>query len=68
MTNYSTSEKPNDVEIYKVDTQEEKELIRKYNVYGVPVLIYFKNGKEIAREFGVKSQEQLKESVNKYFR
>ena len=68
MTNYSTSEKPADVEIYKVDTQEEKELVRKYNVYGVPVLIYFKNGQEIAREFGVKTQEQLKQSVNKYFR
>ena len=68
MTKYSTSNKPDDVEIYKVDIGEQSALASKYKAFAVPMLIYFKDGKEMARERGIKSVEQITDSVNKYLK
>jgi len=68
LTKYSTSDKPNDVEIYKVDIGEQGELAARFKAFAVPMLIYFKDGKEMARERGVKSPSQIAQSVNKYLK
>jgi len=68
MTIYSTSSKPDDVEIYKVEIGKQKAIAARYNAFAVPMLIYFKNGKEIAREIGVRSVKQLEKNVNKYLK
>jgi|GEM_PF-474688 len=48
-----------DMEIYKVDTQEEKELSQKYDVTSVPTIISFKDGQLLKREV-YKSEEEPK--------
>ena len=50
LTKYSTSNKPNDVEIYKVDIQKEPEIAKKYKVSAVPMLVYIKNNKVVKKE------------------
>ena len=40
--------------IAKVDVDENQSLAAKYGVMSIPTVIFFKNGKEIGREVGVK--------------
>jgi thioredoxin 1 len=47
------------VTIEKVDADERKDLIQKYNVTGVPTLIFLKFGNEISRHMGVMPKPQL---------
>ena len=67
LTKYNTSKKQ-DVTIYKVDIDAQKELAKKFNVRTVPTLIYLKDGKFQAQEFGVKTVNELKQSVEKHFK
>ncbi len=53
--------------IYKVDIGEEVYLNKKYDAITIPLFIYFKDGKEIAREDAIKTTEQIEDSFNKYF-
>ncbi|XPV68915.1 MAG: thioredoxin family protein [Halarcobacter sp.] len=58
--------KPKDVFIYKVDVDEYKEIALDYGVQGLPTLAYFKNGKLVAKELGLRSVKQLSQDVKKY--
>jgi len=66
LTQYNASLKPKDVEIYKVNIETQKELAKRFKINALPILIYFKDGKQMAKEAGVKSAEQLQEKVAKY--
>lgn len=59
--------KSEDVTIYKVDLDKEEAVGDRFDVQFYPIIIYFKDGKEVAREFGIKSPEEIKTSVKKYF-
>lgn len=52
-------EKPNDVEIYKVDVDQSFDLAKSFGVMSVPTLILFKNGTEAKRVIGLKSKDFL---------
>ena len=65
LTKYDASKQEN-VTIYKVDIEKQKQLVKNFNIRGIPTLVYLKNGKFIAKELGVKSEKQLKENVIKY--
>jgi thioredoxin-like negative regulator of GroEL len=41
-------------------------LARRFKIYGIPVLIYFKDGKAIAQEMGIRSAQELKINVENY--
>ena len=43
------------VDVWKVNADEHPELMQKYRIYGIPTLIGFKDGREIARQTGVGS-------------
>ncbi len=66
LTKYDAS-KTQDVTIYKVDIEDQKELANRFNVRSIPALVYIKNGKIIAQEVGVRSEDELKENVEEYF-
>ena len=53
------NEKPKNVEIYKVNIDNELPLAKKYGVSKLPTLVYFKNGKPIKEYVGVLSVEEL---------
>lgn len=53
--------------IYKLDVGNYPEIQKKYEVLGIPALVYFQNGKVVGRKLGVHSPTKLKELEEKYF-
>lgn len=53
-----------EVEIVKVDVQENMEIAKKYNITQIPCLITFKDGEEVARVIGpVPNKQELTDFV-----
>ena len=48
-----------EIKVCKLNTDENKELTRKYHVMSIPTFIVFKNGEEAARALGVQPKEAL---------
>ena len=47
------------ITILKIDTDKNHELTSKYNVHGVPTMILFKSGKQLWRQSGLLTKEQI---------
>lgn len=60
------NEYKNKAAIEKIDIQSNKELQKAYDVQSIPELILFKNGKEVWRNTGVISHNELCKVVNQY--
>jgi thioredoxin 1 len=52
------------VSIMKVDADISKETVKKFNIGGLPTIVFFKNGNEIARRTGVMSKSQLSNLID----
>lgn len=52
-----------DVQIGKVNVNEQMDLARQFRVVSIPTLIIFKNGQEVQRMVGVTSKEELKDAL-----
>ena len=52
------------IPILKVDTDESNSLATEYNIFSIPTLIMFENGKELKRNVGYLSYEELKKWVS----
>ncbi len=48
-------------QVQVVDVHRERSLAKAYVVFGTPMVVFLKHGKEIARLFGVPSEESLRE-------
>ena len=53
------------VKVFKLDTDQAKEVAGKYNIMGVPTFIIFKDGKNVEQVSGIQSKEALEELINK---
>lgn len=53
------------IPILKVDTDKESALASKYNISSIPTLIMFEDKKEIKRNVGYMSYDELKKWVSK---
>lgn len=60
--------KPDDVVIYKIDIDKERELLTRFDVKSIPTLIYMKNGKVQLKEVGIRSMNEISANVQKYLR
>lgn len=47
------------VDVWKVNSDEQPELLRKLGIYGIPTLVAFHNGQEVARRTGAASPQAL---------
>jgi thioredoxin 1 len=47
------------IKVIKIDVDQNSEIASRYNIQSVPTLIIFKNGKQIWRQSGVVSKNQL---------
>lgn len=56
-------DKENIIDIYKIDIDENLNLTKEYNIYSVPTMILFEDGKEIKRISGFMSDNELKKWV-----
>ena len=52
------------IPILKIDTDEENTVASKYNIISIPTVIIFENGKELKRNVGYLSYEELKKWVS----
>ena len=50
----------------RVNTQEEKEIAKKYNIMGIPHFGFFHYGKKIGSVTGVKSVGDMKDTIETY--
>jgi len=60
--------KPIDLTIYKVDIDKHMDLAKKYGVRSLPTIAYFKDGKLLKKEVGIKDVPALTISSKKYFK
>ena len=60
--------KPDNVEIYKVNIDDELLLAKKHGVSKLPTLLYFKDGKPIKEYVGIKTSQELLDSSKKDFK
>ena len=51
--------------IAKVDTDQAQELAVRFQVENIPTLVFFKNGKEAARQMGTQAPERLAAVLDK---
>ena len=63
-----SAKKPKNVEVYKVNVDDELTLEKKYGVTALPTLLYFKDGKVKKNYVGVLSSEELLEASNENFK
>ena len=67
LENFDVS-KPDNVQIYKVNVDDELTLAKKYGVSKLPTLIFFKNGKVMKDYVGVLSSEELLKASKENFK
>ena len=51
------------VKVGKVNTDEEEELAIKYNIFAIPTLIYFKDGKIVNTISGYRGKAEIEEFI-----
>ena len=54
----------NDISVIKVDVDKNQSLASRYQVRGVPTLILFKKGKQLWRQSGVLSSDEIINIIN----
>lgn len=54
------------VSIIKIDVDKNQQVAAEYQVRGVPTLILFKNGKQLWRQSGVVSSQQLTQIIKQH--
>lgn len=59
--------KNNDVEVFKVNIDEQRLLTKKYGVTRLPTLIYFKDGIPVKTIVGLRTTEELIENSKNFF-
>lgn len=52
-----------DIDIVKVNVDEEEDIARKYGVMSIPTLILFENGQELKKTIGFMSKDKIKEFI-----
>lgn len=53
-----------EIEILKVDIDENMALAQKFGLMSVPTLMIFKNGEEVGREIGFRQKEEIEEIIS----
>lgn len=58
--------KPSDVVIYKIDIDDQRELIKRFDVKSIPTIVFLDNGKVKHLQVGVQNLDDLKKNTKKY--
>jgi len=60
-----SKEYTNKVDFVKVNVDQNNELAQKYNVFSIPTLAIFKDGKVVAQSAGAASKKSIRTYINK---
>ena len=55
-----------DIDIFKVDVDENEQTARKFGVMSIPTIVLLKDGKEVARNVGLMNHDSLLEFINNH--
>ena len=55
-----------DLKVYKINVDQNLDLVKEYKIMGVPTFILFKAGEIVWKQAGVLSKEQLREVVKQH--
>lgn len=58
--------KPNGVVIYKIDIDDQRELIKRFDVKSIPTVIFLDNGEVKYSQVGVQTTDDLLDNTKKY--
>ncbi len=56
------------VDVFKLDTDENREAAAQYGIMSIPTVILFKNGKEVERKIGFGGKQGYVDLINKVTR
>ena len=56
----------NKLEVYKINVDENRKLMSKYLIRGLPTVIFFKDGKEVSRIIGLTPLLKYRKKLNLY--
>ena len=54
------------MKVGKINIEQQKALVQRFNVRSIPTLILFKNGDEVKRFVGIKQKEYLLKEINSF--
>ena len=54
------------VNFLKIDVDQNRELVSKYNIVSIPTLVIFNKGEMIDQQIGMASKESIKAYINKH--
>lgn len=60
----NVAEEVKDVDIFKVDVDENEETAKNFGVMSIPTIVLLKDGKEVARNVGLMNYDNLLEFIN----
>ena len=60
------STKPEEITIYKVDIDDQRDLVGKFGVESIPTLLYIKDSEIKKLSVGLQSLDQINDNVNAY--
>lgn len=55
-----------DVTIYKIDIDKNREILARFDIKSLPTLVYIKEGKPVFKEVGVRNHKIIAQNVKKY--
>jgi thioredoxin 1 len=58
--------KNQNIKIGKVNVDNNQEIAEKYNIMGVPTMIFFKEGKNVEQIVGFRGKDDLKAAIDKH--
>lgn len=53
-----------DIEIFKVNIDDDENLAKKFGVMSIPTMIYFSNGVDVEKVVGYRQKNQILETIN----
>ena len=60
------AEEMKDVKFVKINSDDNQDLSRKYNISTIPCLVIFKDGEEVGRIIGAQPKENIEERIRNY--
>lgn len=54
------------VDIVKVNIDQDEELAKKFGVLSIPTLIFFSNGEEVEKTIGYRQKSQIEEIIKRF--
>lgn len=54
------------IKFVKINTDEDSDLARKFQIRGIPTIKFIKNGKEVDQQVGAVPKEVINEFISKY--